>query len=134
MRILLVDDDVDDQLLFLEVISSIDPEIICETAGNGEEALDKLRAPGPAPDLIFLDINMPRMGGRDCLQQIRTNRSLKHFPVIVISTYITTQDELYFRNHNADFMVKPNVYDKLFDEVRVRILRHKRGARATREE
>ena len=70
-RIFLVDDDVDDQLMFKEVIETINPALQCDTAANGKIALDKLKESSAVPDIIFLDLNMPVMNGYDFLIQIK---------------------------------------------------------------
>jgi len=61
-RILLVDDDVDDQVYFLDAINEINPSMECKLANNGLEALQSIKIL-PAFDIIFLDLNMPIMNG-----------------------------------------------------------------------
>ena len=65
LQILLVDDDSDDREIFIYVIKSIHPSSIIESAGDGIEALDTLRNEEYHPDLIFLDLNMPRKKGME---------------------------------------------------------------------
>lgn len=118
MRILLVDDDSDDQVLFQEVIQEINPEVTIETAGDGEDAIQKLLSGNKKPDLMLLDINMPRMNGRDCLKYIRSNGSLCDLSVVVISTSISKADESLFSMLNAPYMRKPHDYESLVQQLR----------------
>lgn len=69
--ILIVDDDEDDKEMFIEVVSEIDNSTNCIQASNGYEALEILEKNISLPDLIFLDLNMPRMNGKQCLQSIK---------------------------------------------------------------
>ncbi len=69
----LVDDDRDDQDVFLDVLKDISSSINCATAVDGEEALNILKYNLPqVPDCIFLDLNMPRMNGRQFLKTIKS--------------------------------------------------------------
>jgi DNA-binding response OmpR family regulator len=113
MKILLVDDDLDDQMLFSEVLQGIDETLTCNIANNGEEALNMLKSESNFPDIIFLDLNMPRMDGRTCLEKIRATEKLKHLNVVIVSTSISAEDEVVFMMAGARFMEKPNEYDKL---------------------
>jgi DNA-binding response OmpR family regulator len=113
MKILLVDDDRDDQMLFREVLQSIDETLTCNIANNGEEALNMLKSDSNLPDIIFLDLNMPRMDGKTCLEKIRATEKLKHLNIVIVSTSISAEDEVAFMMAGARFMEKPNEYDKL---------------------
>jgi CheY-like chemotaxis protein len=84
-HILLVDDDEDDQQIFLGVIQSIDPSIRCEVAWNGLEAL-KLLDSQDTPDLIFLDLNMPLMNGFQFLEEFNDTPHHQRIPVIILTT------------------------------------------------
>jgi CheY-like chemotaxis protein len=113
MKILLVDDDSDDQMLFKEVLQGIDETLTYVIANNGEEALNMLKSDPDFPDIIFLDLNMPRMDGRTCLEKIRASDDLKHLNVVIVSTSISGEDEAVFMMAGARFMEKPSEYDKL---------------------
>jgi DNA-binding NtrC family response regulator len=67
----IVDDDVDDQDLFIEAVNEVDGSIECMSASNWEEAPDLLKNKKIGiPDMIFLDLNMPRLNGKQCLERI----------------------------------------------------------------
>jgi len=109
VKILLIDDDSDDQEIFTWVIKSIDPLLVVDNATDGVEALEKLKDEHYHPDLIFLDLNMPRMHGLDCLKHIRGISRLNECPVIVYSTSSNPQDIAKCRMAGAnDYIVKGN--------------------------
>lgn len=85
-RILLIDDDVDDQLIFREIIEEISPDIKCISAHNGLEGLDKLAAMDPGPTMIFLDLNMPFISGWECMERIRKDEKTNQIPVFIMTT------------------------------------------------
>lgn len=93
MKILLIDDDSDDRALFREVVQEISPETICATESDGEKALSDLLDPSfTLPDLIFMDINMPRISGWDCLTTIKGLEKTKNIPVVMFSTSSRDRD------------------------------------------
>ena len=89
--ILLADDDLDDASIFCEALRSIDPKIICYCATDGVEALELLDNL-ERPNIIFLDINMPRMNGWEFLQRIKCTDEFKEIPVLVYSTSTQMRD------------------------------------------
>jgi CheY-like chemotaxis protein len=115
----IVDDDVDDQELFAEAVSEIDSSIACISVSNGEEALDVLRNRKiELPDMIFLDLNMPRLNGKQCLAELKREKHLKDIPVVIYSTSSEKRDiEETSRLGAAHFLTKPNKFDELCREV-----------------
>lgn len=110
----IADDDPDDQELFIQALQEIDEFCKCETALNGEEALQKLNSTFLLPDFIFLDLNMPRMNGRECLTGIKKNTALKHVPVIIYSTSANQKDiDETLEQGAAFFLQKPNRFEEL---------------------
>jgi CheY-like chemotaxis protein len=104
----LVDDDEDDQELFQLALREADPEIRLLTANNGVEALEMLESGHVITDYIFLDLNMPLMGGKECLTRLKENPLLKTIPVIIFSTSSDPSDRAYLWQLGAmDFMTKP---------------------------
>jgi CheY-like chemotaxis protein len=117
MRILFVDDDADDKDIFLEAINEIDPDILCDVATNGEEALTKLQSQDFLPEYIFLDINMPIMDGKSFLVTIKKIDRLKDVPVII---YSTTQEKHQIReltSLGAEYIGKPTSYEVLISSL-----------------
>ncbi|SRR6266542_6222252 len=101
-KILLVDDDADDQLIFTDAMSEVDPGIECITVNNGMEALVYLQTAIPLPSLIFLDLNMPLMNGFQCLAQIKKDNEFKHLPVIIYTTSDNPVDKKRTRELGAE--------------------------------
>jgi CheY-like chemotaxis protein len=86
-RFLIVDDDVDDNELFTEALAAVETQIICYSAADGLEAIEKLDTKAiEQPDIIFMDINMPVMDGWQCLTKLKSESSYKDIPVIMYST------------------------------------------------
>jgi len=84
--ILLVEDDKDDQVFFIEALSKIKKATLYDVANNGKEALEKLKDRDTLPDFIFMDINMPLMNGVECLAAILKNPRTRNISVIILAT------------------------------------------------
>jgi CheY-like chemotaxis protein len=118
MIILVVDDDVDDIQFFIDAIAEIDAHIECWTAFNGIEALKLLGSSDTRPDYIFVDLNMPRMDGRQCLWHLKNSPVLHAIPVFIYSTSRRPEDvEELTGIGAAAFIVKPNKFQRLKDEI-----------------
>jgi CheY-like chemotaxis protein len=114
MLILAVDDDREDLDLFCDVVTEIDSTIDVMRAESGEEALNFLLTRAVTlPDFIFLDINMPRVDGRECLKAIRKEKLTKPLSVIMYSTSLSSADKALFEKLNAKFLTKASTFDQL---------------------
>jgi CheY-like chemotaxis protein len=99
----LIDDDADDQEIFELALKSVDPTILFNGAGDGVEAVQKLQTEQTfAPDFIFLDLNMPRMDGKECLRELRKIDRLKDTPIIIYSTSTDERDRVETKALGAD--------------------------------
>jgi CheY-like chemotaxis protein len=112
---LLVDDDFDDALVFADVLKEVDAHMRFEHASNGMEALELLsKRASHLPDMIFLDLNMPRMNGKECLREIKANGNYKHIPVIIYTTSSLSADiEETFIMGATCFVTKPTSVKEL---------------------
>jgi CheY-like chemotaxis protein len=108
MVVLCIDDDPDDTDFFCEALKAVKPEAQCLTANDGLTALKILRS-DPSPNIIFLDINMPRMSGRELLVQIKKNYKWSQIPIIIYSTAIVPRDEVDYKKLGAHDVVKKHV-------------------------
>lgn len=112
---MIIDDDVDDQELFVEAIAELNAPFSCETASNGEDGLQKLGDSSyQLPDLIFLDLNMPRLNGKQCLERIKSSVKLRDIPVIIYSTSSQDNDVRDCIALGAvHFLTKPSSFNEL---------------------
>jgi len=114
--IYLADDDSDDRDFFADAIAEIDPDIILKQAQDGMYLMDNLLSISvrELPEFIFLDINMPRKSGLECLQEIRNHEKLKEVNVIMLSTSNDPENIQMALELGATFYaVKPSSYEKL---------------------
>ena len=118
MRILLIDDDKDDQVLFLEAVNHITGEAVCETADNGLKGFQLLVSSNELPDIIFLDLNMPLMNGRQTLDAIRSTPRFQSITIIIYSTSNSEADMKWSRSMNDKYLTKPNDFPTLIKLLR----------------
>lgn len=114
-RFFIVDDDIDDQDLFIEAVNEVDKSVECLSASNCEEALDLLKNRKISlPDMIFLDLNMPRLNGKQCLAELKREAHLRDIPVIIYSTSSEKRDiDETTKLGAAHFLTKPNKFEEL---------------------
>jgi len=89
---LLVDDDEDDREIFIIALRDVGEHIGCVLASDGMDALEKLRTAEVLPDFIFIDLNMPRMDGKECIAEIKKDERLNDIPVVIYSTSSNATD------------------------------------------
>jgi CheY-like chemotaxis protein len=126
--ILLVDDDPDDLHMTRRALEKNGFSRDVYSVGDGEELLDFLRhtgkyappTPSPTPALILLDLNMPKMDGREALAEIKADKALHRIPVVVMTTSTAEQDILraYDLGSNS-FISKPITLSELVEVTRV---------------
>lgn len=113
MIVLHVDDDPDDSALFCEAVREAAPSYTCLVADSAASALEILSDRQKIPDYIFLDMNMPKMNGLECLKLIKNNGALNHIKVIMYSTASDPTHMKEFRKLGAGFLPKPDKFDTL---------------------
>ena len=121
MEILLVEDNPADVVLMQEALFEIKADAELSVANCGEDALVRLRSAQELPDLVILDLNLPGKHGIDVLEEVKGDETMRHIPVIVLSSSGSHDDvkAVYNRNGNC-FVRKPGEYDK-FVEVMERL-------------
>ncbi|MDP5170030.1 MAG: response regulator [Bacteroidia bacterium] len=114
-RILIVDDDFADRLLFQEAMEELDLATSIQTAVNGENLMELLHMPDTElPQLIFLDLNMPRKNGIECLKEIRHNQAFNDIVIIIFSTSTLEKDiNNSFDSGATRYMAKPSDFNIL---------------------
>lgn len=117
----LIDDDNDDLDFFCEAVGVIDKGIICIRATNSDEALRAFQQEDvPMPDMIFLDLNMPLVDGRQFLAEIKKLSTYKHIPVVIYSTSSHARDKDETKQLGASgFLTKPYSLEELVRELKV---------------
>jgi CheY-like chemotaxis protein len=110
---LLIDDDVDDSEIFRAVMEVIAPSCHCVTAVNGQVALGILNGGKVSPDIIFLDLNMPLMNGRQFLQEINCMKVVQNIPIIVLTTSADMSTKATMLESGAkEFITKPDRFSE----------------------
>jgi DNA-binding response OmpR family regulator len=110
--LMIIDDDKDDRFFFCNAVKQIAHGWTCLEAKDAEHALEDLKIMEPLPDFIFLDLNMSRMDGKECLVELKRDKRLSNIPVIIYSTSSYEEDmELTFKLGAVYYMVKePDIY------------------------
>lgn len=85
-KVFYCDDDEDDLVMFRDIIRKVDPKLEFEFTNDSETVVEILHASDKMPDVIFLDINMPRVSGTELLQQLKDDPKLESIPVFMYST------------------------------------------------
>ena len=118
MSIFIVDDDPDDQELVQEALDMAGFEWASRVFSDGEDLLGHLQG-GDLPDLILLDLNMPRVDGRTALKIIKEDERLRHIPIVVLTTSRNDDDvrSCYQLGANS-FITKPQRFEDLLHCVK----------------
>jgi CheY-like chemotaxis protein len=122
INVLLADDDEDDRLFFREAFEEIKIKTKVVLVNDGVELMNHLSQNGnPLPHILFLDLNMPRKNGIECLLEIRQNDHLKNIPVAIYSTSSSEEDieETFVKGANV-YIKKPDDFatlKKILEEV-----------------
>jgi len=114
-HILLADDDADDSILFQEILEELPLSTHLTKVSNGEQLMQFLNeTKDQLPDVLFLDLNMPRKNGYDCLSEIKGSEKLKSVSVIIFSTAFEPQVISLLYEKGAQYYIrKPNNYWQL---------------------
>ena len=122
--VLLVEDDPGDALMVREALETYAPETDIAAVVDGVDALRDLRqedefADTSRPDLVLLDLNMPRKDGREVLAEIKTDRDLCTIPVVVLTTSSAAHDIRHsYELHANAYVTKPSDFDEFTTVVR----------------
>ena len=135
LRVLCVDDNAIDAELVRRLMGRLDASVIVDRADDGDDAIARLEAAeaaGTLPQLVLLDLNMPRMDGHECLAVIRARRAWDAVPVVILTTSMRVSDrERAAGAGAADYLVKPpgrEALMRLLDGVRAAFVSCDRAA------
>ena len=119
MQIYLVDDDSEEAELFDEAIDRIDESIEVVWRNDVMEALEELMGADRQPDVLFLDLNIPRVSGKQLLQLLRNNKQTKDIPIVIYSTSISKKDIEDTQPYGVKaFVQKPESFSVLVERLR----------------
>lgn len=117
-HLLLVEDNEHDVELARAALEESEVRCRVSVARDGQEALDLLRGEGHQPDLVLLDLNMPRVSGHEVLRALKGDAALRHVPVVVFTTSNEALDREACAAAGADdYMLKPGRFDQLVEAV-----------------
>lgn len=119
IRLLLADDDEDDCFLFKEALNELHVSVSLTTVHDGEQLMLMLAHNAALPQLLILDLNMPRKNGFECLAEIKKNDHMKDLPVVIFSTSFDSEviNKLY-RNGAHLYIRKPSDFSDLKKAIR----------------
>ena len=126
--ILLVDDDEDDLNILSNTLKQMGSTYDILQAHDGADALSQLRElkqTGKLPSLIIMDINMPRMDGKQTLTAIQADDALSSIPIVIFSTSSSAVDKMFFQRKNVEMITKP-VEFKTFYDVAEKLLSYRK--------
>lgn len=120
LKILLADDDTDDCLLFKEAVTGFISSDNFTAVHDGEQLMQLLgNETNKLPDILFLDLNMPRKNGFECLTEIKQNKKLKNLPVVIFSTSSSADSMSKLFKTGADVYIrKPSCFEQLVQVIR----------------
>ena len=137
MQVLLADDDIDDCLLFKEALNELPVSSHLATVKNGEQLLQLLaKETVDLPDVLFLDLNMPRKNGVECLEAIKLIKRLKMLPVVIFSTsFEAAIIDLLYKKGAQYYIRKPDNFKELKKIIHhaLTLLQQKKDLQPSRE-
>jgi CheY-like chemotaxis protein len=119
--VLCVDDDPDDREVVCYTISEIDPSLKVAHATDGVEAIEylaKAKEQDALPCLVILDINMPRLNGKQTLAVIKKDAALREVPIVIFSTSNNPMDKVYCERYGVELITKPSTMPQMHHEVK----------------
>lgn len=120
MNVLLIEDDAIEVMKLERAISKLGVDHQLIKARDGEEALQLLQSGSSLPDIVFLDLNMPRINGIDFLKELKADERLKFLPTIILTTSANRKDMLECYNIGvAGYLIKPLKYDDYVNKIKI---------------
>lgn len=119
LKILLIEDDMIEVMKLNRVSSSLDLNHTIIEANNGEEALEILEKKDNLPDIILLDLNMPKINGIEFLKILKNDERLKYIPTIILTTSNNQRDLLEcYKAGIAGYVLKPLKYEQYVEKIK----------------
>jgi CheY-like chemotaxis protein len=119
LNVLLVEDNLIEVMKMRRAVSLLDLKHNIRVANNGEDALQTLEDKSKFPDLILLDLNMPKVSGIEFLAILKNNDLIKHIPTVILTTSDNQKDlEECYRLGVSGYILKPLKYDDYVEKVK----------------
>ena len=118
LKILLIEDDAIEVMKFKRVLSNLEFNHTIVEANNGEEGLKLLNIKDQMPNIILVDLNMPRIDGIEFLSNLKMNDKLKHIPAVVLTTSNNLKDlKKCYEIGIAGYILKPLKYEEYTTKI-----------------
>jgi CheY-like chemotaxis protein len=126
MIVFLVDDDYEDHEIFKMALEKLNVPFEFITAESGIEAMELFKSdPSFVPDIVFFDVNMPRMNGKECIRELRKMEYLQKIPMILYSTHDGQKEISEAKSAGAsDFVTKPSSIPEFTKILQIIINKH----------
>jgi len=119
LKVLMIDDDTIEIMKLNRVVSSMNLDHQITDAKNGEQALNFLEQKDGLPDIIMLDLNMPKINGIELLTILKAKESLRHIPIIIVTTSSNNKDLLQcYKLGIAGYIIKPLKYKDYVNKIK----------------
>ena len=119
LKILLIEDDTIEVMKFIKVIETLGEKHQIIESKNGEEAMDTLKSTKQLPDIIVLDLNMPKVNGVEFLSSLKEDVTLKYIPAIVLTTSNNPKDIMEcYKIGIAGYILKPLKYEDYVNRIK----------------
>ncbi len=120
LSVLLIEDDKIEKMKVRRTMETLGLPHKIKEANNGEEALEVLNGPESLPDIILLDLNMPKLNGLEFLQILKNDDRLKYLPVIIVTTSANYKDlKRCYEIGIAGYITKPLKYEKYMEKLKI---------------
>ena len=118
LNILLIEDDMIEVMKLKRTIKTLGLNHTLTEANNGEEALDLLKHKDRLPDIILLDLNMPKLNGLEFLKILKADERLRYIPTIILTTSSNQKDLLEcFKSGISGYILKPLKYEEYVSKI-----------------
>lgn len=128
MLILNIDDDIDDREMFEAAVNAVDPSHTCIQFESGSKAIDYIGNAEVLPDFLFIDINMPKMDGYECLGQIRQIPGNDQMRIVMYSTAFNPKQQESFKDQRIRYLKKTSRFSELVHSITLILLESKEVA------
>jgi len=119
LKVLMIDDDTIEIMKLNRTVSSMNLDHQITDAKNGEQALNILKQKDGLPDIILLDLNMPKINGIEFLTILKAKESLMHIPIVIVTTSSNNKDLLQcYKLGIAGYIIKPLKYKDYVNKIK----------------